>query len=109
MYKLLTVVSSCALLAGCNPNSLTLSPAQQSRAQALYDVACAGTGVVASLKPAAASGNANVQNAYAAVVQMCANGVPTNIISLGLDAATIAVTLQPYLGKNKTQIVVSTM
>jgi L-lactate utilization protein LutC len=38
-----------------------------------------------------------VQQAYAVVVAMCANGSPTNLISGGLDIADIEIALAPYV------------
>jgi hypothetical protein len=95
-------VLSLASLAGCSSTG-TLTPAAQATMDQYFTLVCSGAGVVPALAPAANDADAGVQAGYNAIAALCANGEPNNLITAGLDIASIELVLQKYHVLSKAQ------
>jgi hypothetical protein len=96
---------SAASLAGCSELQ-NIAPAQTAAVEAdvqdAYTLLCgtgvAGTGAVALLTPSSGILNANGQSALSTVQQICANGVPTNEVVVGVDIFVVATEVESLIG-----------
>jgi len=95
--KTLAIAALCGAvgLAACTSTG-QLTPSVQAAVDQYYNIACSGSGVVPALQPAVNSTRPTIVAAYNAVVSMCANGAPDNLITAGLDIADVENLLVAY-------------